>query len=657
MKKHIIIICCLIFVQGLFSGCNQSWTEKKDPVAVHGTLDLTGWNLEKDGSVDLEGEWEFYWKEHISPKDFAGTILPKKPEFISVPGCWNNYKFSNSKLTGKGYATYRLTVTMDNPKSGLALRLQVIQTAFSIFVNGKRVSAVGVPGSDEHSTKPYYRPHIIQCYPETGNMEIVLHISNFHHKLGGPWGVIRLGTSKKITYEWIKALNMELFVFGAVFIMGLYHIGLFLFRKSDRSLLFFGFFCLLISFRILATGEIYLIHLWPDISWNIVIKIEYFTYFLAIPTFCSFIYNLFPREFSKKFLNGVVFLGFLFFFLTAIFPIKNTSHTIPTYQIITIISGIYSIYTLILATFRKRELAIILLAGVFILFLSAINDILYAADIIQTMYMSQIGLMVFIFFQAFFISIRFSKAFMTVENQSLELLDMNEALKNEIRRGKKLEKDLDSSHADVQNARSAIILGLAKLAEYRDEDTGAHLERIREFSKILAESLSKKEKYSGYITMEYITDIYSSSILHDIGKVGVSDSILLKPGKLTAQEFERIKQHPVIGGNAIDSVESKFQGRSFLTLGKQIAYYHHEKWDGTGYPEGLAGEEIPLSARIVALADVYDALTSKRTYKEAFSHEKSYKIILSDRGSHFDPDIVDAFLECEDVFKKIREKM
>ena len=222
---------------------------------------------------------------------------------------------------------------------------------------------------------------------------------------------------------------------------------------------------------------------------------------------------------------------------------------------------------------------------------------------------------------------------------------------------KKLERDLIDSYKKVKSARNATILGLAKLAEYRDSDTGAHLERIREYSKVLAEELAGKPAYDGYITQDYIEDIYNSSILHDIGKVGIPDSILLKPARLTHDEFEVVKRHSNLGGDALKAVETKIEGQSFLSLGKEIAYYHHEKWDGSGYPEGLKGQEIPLSARIVALADVYDALTSKRVYKDAYSHTQATEIIVDGSGTHFDPDIVNAFLAHENDFMRIREEM
>ena len=169
--------------------------------------------------------------------------------------------------------------------------------------------------------------------------------------------------------------------------------------------------------------------------------------------------------------------------------------------------------------------------------------------------------------------------------------------------------------------------------------------------------LQKKDKYKDYITEQYIENIYKSTPLHDIGKVGVPDEVLLKPGKLTAEEFEIMKRHSVIGGDAISSaVKLSGMKRSFLDMGKEIAYYHHEKWNGNGYPKGLMNDGIPLTARITALADVYDALTTKRVYKPAFPHEKAREILTEGFGTAFDPDIVEGFLSKENEFIKIKEE-
>ncbi|MBW1607729.1 MAG: HD domain-containing protein [Deltaproteobacteria bacterium] len=236
----------------------------------------------------------------------------------------------------------------------------------------------------------------------------------------------------------------------------------------------------------------------------------------------------------------------------------------------------------------------------------------------------------------------------------------NQLIIDKLRRHNKNEKydrEPQGYHNSIQLARMATILALAKLAEYRDDDTGIHLERIREYTKIIAEEMAKKPNYIGYITKEYIDDIYHSSILHDIGKVGIPDAILLKPGKLIPEEFELMKTHSTLGGDVLTVIDAGIEGQTFLTLAKEIAYYHHERWNGTGYPKGLSGENIPLSARIVALPDVYDALTSKRVYKNIISHEKAKEIIINEKGKHFDPDVVDSFLAREDDFKMICEKL
>lgn len=222
-------------------------------------------------------------------------------------------------------------------------------------------------------------------------------------------------------------------------------------------------------------------------------------------------------------------------------------------------------------------------------------------------------------------------------------------------RRKKLQNSLRKSRDQVNQARMAIIMGLAQLAEYRDSNTGGHLEQMREYSRILAEELSTWPKYQGYLTPEYVKDIYFASVLHDIGKVGIPDAILFKPGKLSEEEFEIMKNHSLFGGDVLETVVTENTERSFLALAEEIAYFHHEKWDGSGYPNGLRANAIPLSATIVALADVYDALTSKRCYKSVFSHEKAKQIIIKGKEKHFAPDIVEAFLNRENDFIQTRK--
>jgi len=219
-----------------------------------------------------------------------------------------------------------------------------------------------------------------------------------------------------------------------------------------------------------------------------------------------------------------------------------------------------------------------------------------------------------------------------------------------------LQQMVEEKVKEISESQMATIFALAKLAESRDEDTGNHLKRVQIFCKLLAEKLGEHPQYIGKMNPEFINSLELASPLHDIGKVGIRDAILLKPGKLLPEEFEEMKQHTTIGANTLEEVYQNYPNNYFIRTGIEIAQSHHEKWDGSGYPEGLRGDEIPLSARIMALVDVYDALRSKRIYKEAYSHEKTREIITQGRGNHFDPLIVDEFLACDQEFKRVYEQ-
>ena len=200
-------------------------------------------------------------------------------------------------------------------------------------------------------------------------------------------------------------------------------------------------------------------------------------------------------------------------------------------------------------------------------------------------------------------------------------------------------------------------MGFAKLAAFRDTETGEHLQRMRRYAATLAKHMAKDPLYAQTIDEAFIQEIYDLSPLHDIGKVGIPDRILLKPGELTKEEFDIMKQHTVIGAQALEGAEQEALRLDYPVFERaiEIAAYHHERFDGTGYPKGLAGEAIPLSARISAVADVFDALTSPRPYKPAFSFEESVQMVTAGSGTQFDPAVVESFIACLDQFRSIYE--
>ncbi|KMY68099.1 chemotaxis protein CheY [Desulfocarbo indianensis] len=220
-----------------------------------------------------------------------------------------------------------------------------------------------------------------------------------------------------------------------------------------------------------------------------------------------------------------------------------------------------------------------------------------------------------------------------------------------------LEEKVAERTLELQLTRDVTIQSLASLAETRDNETGGHIRRTQNYVRALAENLVTHPNFSHYLDESTVELLHKSAPLHDVGKVGVPDAILLKPGKLTEEEMERMKLHAIYGKEAIERSEKLYKqaggSSSFLYVAKEIAYTHHEMWDGKGYPQGLKGEDIPISGRLMALADVYDALISRRVYKRPFPHSKAVDIIIQCKGAHFDPDVVTAFEELQEDFRRI----
>jgi putative two-component system response regulator len=220
-----------------------------------------------------------------------------------------------------------------------------------------------------------------------------------------------------------------------------------------------------------------------------------------------------------------------------------------------------------------------------------------------------------------------------------------------------LEAEVGRRMHEVEEIQHVTILAMASLAETRDADTGNHIRRTQHYVRALAQQLRGHPRFRAFLSERNITMLFKSAPLHDIGKVGIPDRILLKPGRFEPDEFEIMKTHTTLGRDAIEHAERSLGAHiEFLGMAKEIALSHQEKWDGSGYPEGLAGEAIPISARLMALADVYDAIISRRVYKEAMPHESAVEIIAAGRGSHFDPDVADAFLAIEDEFRAIARR-
>ena len=443
LYRYLLFTAIVLF--SFFVACRSDFSTKIPPEAVKGVLDLRDWDFKIDGPANLIGEYEFYWKQHLMPSDFSGATPPEKPEYIKVPDYWNNHKVNGEKLPGEGYATYRLKILLKNSGQSLALKILEIATAYRGYLNGRQIYASGIPGKTRETTVPYYRPQIIDFEADSKQIEILFQVSNFHHRRGGAWTIIQLGEESEIRALNLKKISFDLFLSGSIFIIALYHFGLFILRRKDRSNFYFGLFCILIFIRLLSTEERYLINLFPIMGWEWMVKLEYLSFYLSVTAFARYMRFLF-RVFSKHSVAAATTLGLIFSLFVILTPARIYTHTLNVYEIITVALLLYALYVITVTLLQKNVEALVFICGFMILFITVINDMLHVERIIKTGFFVPFGLFIFILSQAFLLSLRSSRAFNIIKAQRKELKGTLEAYKNEIVDRVKAEEALSISH-------------------------------------------------------------------------------------------------------------------------------------------------------------------------------------------------------------------
>ena len=442
LKYCWVIVFCLIFC------CTTNVDIKMTPKAVRGVIDLSNWDFDNDGPIDLSGEYEFFWNQLISPQAFLSGSTPEKSGFIVVPGFWHTFKSEKIRPAPEGYATYRLRIVVDPniEARSLAIKYMDMGSALNLFLNGNKLCSVGKVGKTRETSQPKYHPGVTDFQVDGSNLDLIMQVSNFHHRRGGAWKKLTLGKVQDLRAMRSKHINYDVFLFGSILVMAFYHLGLFFLRRKEKSPIFFSAFCFLISIRILTTGERYLMELFPAINWQLLVKLEYLSFYLSVPVFTQFVYQLFPDRFSKKFCNIVNITSMVFSAIVILLPVHLFSHTLPAYQLFTLGILFYALYVLIIESLNKEMESIIFLAGFIIIFLAVINDILNNENIIQTANLLPLGLFLFIFSQAFLQSLRFSRAFSTVDSQRRQMRKTNQVLQSEVVERQLAEKELKESH-------------------------------------------------------------------------------------------------------------------------------------------------------------------------------------------------------------------
>lgn len=557
-------------------------------------------------AVNLKGEWNFYPHRLLEPNALLQNDL--QPEKMSIPGFWKQ---------NIQYGTYHLRINF--PEQALhsvkALHLPQIFSAYKLWINDNLIIENGKVARIIDDEVPRGIPKTVFFAVEQRQVDILLQVSNFHHRNGGVADTISIGNPAQIIKADKQNWIVGWFSIGAIAIIALIHIVIYWFRKVDKIFMYFGLFSLLIGLRVMLIGDPYIYHFFPNIRWEIVQKFNFIIIFAIIPLFTKYFTLLYPNskwgDMASRITAVISLLCIVFISLT-----NNETLVTKTAYIIYLLIAIMVIHLLfvVLKAIKNKEVgAKIVCIFLLILLGTAINDLLYDSLVIHSMILNPLGFVAYCGAQAYVLSIKYSHANLKA----------------------------DSLHEELETTQNEVIFTLGQIIEKRSNETGNHVRRVAEYSKLLAlkYGLSKSETEK----------IKLASVMHDVGKIGIPDAILNKPGKLTEEEFEVIKTHTKIGYELLKPFK-----RDLMKTAATIALTHHERYDGTGYPNRIKGKNIPLYGRIVAIADVFDALSSDRAYKKAWSMEEVVAYFQEQKGKQFDPKLVEIFLGHIDEFMKVK---
>ncbi len=536
-KKYPVIYILLLLIP-----LNKVYADSI-PIIKNGTLDLRNHKLNKLKSVTLKGEWEFYWNQLLEPEDFNDSIKIDKTSFINVPSVWTNLNIEGRKLPPKGCATYRITVYSDNYKEKLAIKLGSIGTAFKAYVDGKLLAMGGFVSESRSKAKPGYNAGVFSFKPKSNKFDVIIQVSNYHYSKGGIWNVSNsIGLEKNIEQIKDSQIELKLLLIGCILIIAIYHLGLFTLNRHFRSTIYFSIFCLVIVVRALMVSELYILKLFPDFNWFLIIKAEYLSLILGPIFFSLFVYKVFIEYYSKTILKIIVILDII---LGAIILVtKSAFYTkfLLVYQLVIIFAASYVIYVVILGLIKKDRKALIFFIGFAFMMGTVVNDILYTAIIVNTAFLTSYGLLFFIISQAYMLSSVFSKLFIKTEKMADEMESINQILeKNVVKRTAKIQEQ-----NDLLKIHQNEILNKNTELEHQNEEIRSQRDRIEEQHQIVIDqkrNITDSIQYAKRIQQAILP---SESIFHDFFR---DYFIFYKSKDIVSGDFywaEKIKNYLII---------------------------------------------------------------------------------------------------------------
>lgn len=419
----------LLFVTVLLtlSACSIP-QDKKEPLAENGMIDLRDWSFDRDGQVPLSGKWSFFGSQLLTP---GNPLLSQAEHHVMVPRSWNSYREQSGIRNGQGYATYELKVLVPRSDRVLALRVPNIFSSYRLWINGRDMAEQGVVGTSRETSVPQQYPRVVSFAANADEIDIVIQVSNFQHRKGGIWVPMLLGDSDSIVDGQMKTTAKEMIILGCLIIIGVYHIGLYAFRRQEQFTLYFGLLCLFVAARASVTGENYLLQLFP-IPWEGGLKIEYISFALSAVSGYMYVYRLFPMDASKKVIHFVVGIGLALCAFVLVCPAIVYSRLLSVFQLFVLAVAAYTLFVVVMAKIKRRIGSTFVLAGVAVFVLTVLNDMMFYNEWLVYAQLVPLGLFFFMLMQSFIISKRFSNALYHVEHVSHELRELNVHLEERI---------------------------------------------------------------------------------------------------------------------------------------------------------------------------------------------------------------------------------
>lgn len=489
------------------------------PLAKEGYIDLGNWDINQTDVLKLDGEWEMYWNQLLTPDDFKNNE-PQGKRYIKLPGLWNNMEFEGKNSGGKGYCTYRLKLLLPNKNAVYGLKLNRIETAYKLWINGKLHINMGEVGKSREEMRPAWRPTEHHFMADTSHIEIVIQVSNFYHRKGGIANSIYFGKPDTIASIVNRLLGYDVFIIGVLLIMGLHHLGLYWLRRNERAALYFGLTALLTATYTLVNGQILLVRLLPSVPWELVVKTNFITNYLRLLTFGLFMHYTFPNEVKIRMVKVLIYTMLPLTAFALFTPARVYTNTLLIFIIIGVLSMIYMVVGIGRAVKHHIEGSLHSITGVAIVFICMVNDVLFDFGIINTVYLIPAGIFFFIFFQSYMISLQSSRAYIQSEKLSNQLLFLDK-VKNQFLTSNlyKLDVPLRILAENIHATHSALLLyDLDILIIKAASDTSGEMSQ-REFPIIVPDDRLSPNPRLCYPVIDKCIEtktsqVYSSALSH-----------------------------------------------------------------------------------------------------------------------------------------------